>query len=150
MEFGTKEVAKMLNVNPESVRRWIRSGRLKANCNRGRDGSSIELHDIVTFVNTPPRAYCEVLEAWLHLNQIEYTKVEGSYDVFNNYCIVLIDNDTSCDHDSETPNMKELIFQEKLHLCILKQELARITAQIAISESQIEYYNILIQKENEE
>lgn len=31
MFYSTKQIAKMLNVSEETVRRWIRNGKLKAN-----------------------------------------------------------------------------------------------------------------------
>lgn len=42
MEFYTvKEIAHMLSVNEETVRRWIRDGRLEAERGSGRQGSKI-------------------------------------------------------------------------------------------------------------
>lgn len=42
MEFYTvKEIAQMLSVNEETVRRWIRDGRLEAERGSGRQGSKV-------------------------------------------------------------------------------------------------------------
>ena len=39
--YTVKEVAKMMNTSEETVRRWIRSGKLKANMNSRKKGSVI-------------------------------------------------------------------------------------------------------------
>ena len=39
--YTVKEVAKMMNTSEETVRRWIRSGKLKANMDSRKKGSVI-------------------------------------------------------------------------------------------------------------
>ena len=68
----------MLNVNEETVRRWIRDGKLNAKRGIGRGGSTILLEDIVAFANKPPRAYLLALETWLTANGFSYQKIEDS------------------------------------------------------------------------
>ena len=49
--YSVSDVAKMLNVKEETVRRWIRSGKLKANRAVGRGGNTLALEDIIDFAN---------------------------------------------------------------------------------------------------
>ena len=47
--YTVKEVAKVMDVNEETVRRWIRSGRLKCSRNRGRGGNKIMESNLIDF-----------------------------------------------------------------------------------------------------
>ncbi len=76
--YSVSDAAKMLNVNEETVRRWIRDGKLQAKRAVGRGGNTLYLEDIIAFANQPPRAYLLSLEAWLTENGIAYEKIEDS------------------------------------------------------------------------
>ena len=146
MVLNVNEVATILYVKPESVRRWIRVGVLMTNKRMGRNGSSIELESLVQFVNRPPGLYIHHLEKWLTENGIKFNKIEKPiYDVNEDNYIVLNDTDNEQTTGTEL-DLEGLILSEGMRLCVLKQELARITAQISISESQIEYWRLLQQK----
>ncbi|MBE6957559.1 MAG: helix-turn-helix domain-containing protein [Ruminococcaceae bacterium] len=82
--YSVSDTAKMLNVNEETVRRWIRDGKLKAKRGVGRGGNTLYLEDIIAFANQPPRAYLLSLEAWLTAVGIAYKKVEDSSTKKNN------------------------------------------------------------------
>ena len=193
--YSVNEVSEMLNVSIETVRSWIREGKLNAKRGLGRGGNSIQLEDIVTFVNKPPRLYMNALRKWLDANKIEYQTenapinpakmtlplmgvpglVSGAATkkLFNDEIIMLngmnegtnppieeteitkdvlklsvsLDEREEIDVTSnDNDNYDELILQEKMKLLKLKQEMARISAEISISESQIEYYQMLKNK----
>lgn len=76
--YSVSDAAKMLNVNEETVRRWIRDGKLQAKRAVGRGGNTLYLEDIITFANQPPRAYLLSLESWLNEHDIAYKKIEDS------------------------------------------------------------------------
>lgn len=78
--YLVSDVAIMFNVNEETVRRWIRDGKLGAKRGVGRSGHSITMDDIVSFANKPPRAYLLSLETWLKSNGINYEKIEDATD----------------------------------------------------------------------
>ena len=74
--YSVSEVVDMFGVNhEETVRRWIRDGRLPAKRGLGRGGSTMLLEDIVDFANKPPRAYLKSLISWLDAHGIEYEKI---------------------------------------------------------------------------
>lgn len=77
-KYSVSDVANMLRVNEETVRRWIRDGKLKANSAKGRGGNTIYINDVVDFVNKPPREYLLPLETWLTDNNISYITVEAN------------------------------------------------------------------------
>lgn len=74
--YSVSEVSDMLGVNAETVRRWIRSGKLRAMRAMGPGGNTIVLEDIVAFANKPPRTHLLSLEAWLETAGINYQKIE--------------------------------------------------------------------------
>ena len=78
--YSVSEVANILNVNAETIRRWIRSGKLSARRAMGPGGNTIFLEDIVTFANKPPREYLLPLETWLEANGVNYQKIKDTQD----------------------------------------------------------------------
>lgn len=54
--YSTKQVASLLRVDEETVRRWIRTGKLKGDLNRGKKGGfRIDDMDLYKFVETNPK-----------------------------------------------------------------------------------------------
>ena len=53
-KYSVAEIAKLLNVHKETVRRWIRSGQLKSTKKSRRDGNVIDELDLFEFVQTKP------------------------------------------------------------------------------------------------
>ena len=76
--YAVSDVAEMLSVNAETVRRWIRDGKIKAERAVGRGGNSILLQDVIDFVNKPPREYIHSMEAWLKSAGIEYETIKDT------------------------------------------------------------------------
>lgn len=72
--YSVADVASMLRVNEETVRRWIREGKLVATIKRGRGGSSVELSDIIAFVNRTPGSFVQTsMKKWLNENNIQFS-----------------------------------------------------------------------------
>ena len=53
--YNVAEIAKLLNVNKETVRRWIRSGQLKSTQKSKKDGNVVDEVDLFEFVQTKPK-----------------------------------------------------------------------------------------------
>ena len=53
--YNVAEIAKLLNVNKETVRRWIRSGQLKSTKKSKKDGNVVDEVDLFEFVQTKPK-----------------------------------------------------------------------------------------------
>ena len=75
--YSVADAAEMLNVNAETVRRWIRSEKLQAVTRAvGRGGNSICLDEIVRFANRAPENYLLPLARWLDSRGIPFDVVE--------------------------------------------------------------------------
>ena len=72
MHCSVSDVSEMLGVGSETVRRWIRDGKLQAKRARGRNGSEISLEEVVRFSNHPPCLYQDSLRTWLERHGIQY------------------------------------------------------------------------------
>lgn len=53
--YSVKQIADMLNTKPETVRRWIRSGKLKAEQSSRKDGNVITEEDLNKFLKSSPK-----------------------------------------------------------------------------------------------
>ena len=61
-KYSVNEVAKMLNKNPETVRRWIRDGKLEANLPSKKQGHVITEQMLDTFLANSPQ-YAKQLDS---------------------------------------------------------------------------------------
>ncbi len=53
--YSVKQIADMLNTKPETVRRWIRTGKLKAEQSSRKDGNVITEGDLNKFLKSSPK-----------------------------------------------------------------------------------------------
>ena len=53
--YSVKEISDMLSVNPETVRRWIRNGRLKVSLYSRSSGSIVTENSLNKFLNKNPK-----------------------------------------------------------------------------------------------
>ena len=53
--YSVKQIADMLNTKPETVRRWIRTGKLKAEQSSRKDGNVITEGDLNDFLKSSPK-----------------------------------------------------------------------------------------------
>lgn len=53
--FSVKQIAEMLDTNPETVRRWIRNGKMKAVQVSRKDGNVITEAELKRFINATPK-----------------------------------------------------------------------------------------------
>ena len=54
-KYSVSQIAKMLDTQPETVRRWIRSGKLKAEQSSRKDGNIITENDLNKFLKAFPK-----------------------------------------------------------------------------------------------
>ncbi len=53
--YNVEDISKMLNVNKETVRRWIRNGRLKATQWSKKTGNVVTEKNLMQFINENPK-----------------------------------------------------------------------------------------------
>lgn len=54
-EYNVKQIAKLLKTNPETVRRWIRSGKLEAIQSSKKEGNIISEEALLKFLRSMPK-----------------------------------------------------------------------------------------------
>jgi excisionase family DNA binding protein len=50
--YSVKDIADMLNTNPETVRRWIRAGKLRADQSSRKDGNLVHEEDLYKYLRS--------------------------------------------------------------------------------------------------
>lgn len=50
--YSVKEISEMLDTNPETVRRWIRAGKLKADQSSRRDGNMVQEDELYKYLRS--------------------------------------------------------------------------------------------------
>lgn len=53
--YNVMEIASLLNVNVETVRRWIRSGKLRSTQTSKKTGNVVNEQDLFEFLETKPK-----------------------------------------------------------------------------------------------
>lgn len=53
--YTVKDISKMLSISEETVRRWIRSGKLKSNMNSRKDGNFVYKSNFCRFLKQNPK-----------------------------------------------------------------------------------------------
>lgn len=53
--YSVKEIAELLNTNPETVRRWIRSGKLKSDIDSRKGGNVVTQQMLDSFLKDSPK-----------------------------------------------------------------------------------------------
>lgn len=53
--YSVKQIAELLNTNPETVRRWIRDGKLKGEQASRKDGNTVTEDELVKFLKENPK-----------------------------------------------------------------------------------------------
>ena len=56
--YSVKEIAEMLNTNPETVRRWIREKKLDATIKSKKSGHIIYESSLQSFLKSSPKYIC--------------------------------------------------------------------------------------------
>ena len=79
-KYNVKEIANLLNVNEETVRRWIRSGCLKSIRTSKKEGNVVDERDLYEFIKTKPK-YRTILD--LSELQIDYVYNEKLEELLN-------------------------------------------------------------------
>ena len=54
-KYNVTEIAKLLNISEETVRRWIRSGLLKSTITSKKTGNLIDEQDLYEFIKEKPK-----------------------------------------------------------------------------------------------
>ena len=75
--YTVKQVSQLLKTNEETVRRWIRSGKLSATLESKKGGHTISSESLNDFINQAPK-YAPILSASLAASTLTMSAVIGS------------------------------------------------------------------------
>ena len=75
--YTVKQIAEMLQTNEETVRRWIRSGKLGATLASKKEGHIITAESLNRFINTTPK-YASAIAGALVASPLALSAVIGS------------------------------------------------------------------------
>lgn len=80
MAYSINDVAKMLQTNPETVRRWQRDGKIKGTATSRKDGYNITQKDLDDFLEKYPKYQRRVLLNSTTVNEIMNTALQAKID----------------------------------------------------------------------
>lgn len=129
--YTVKEVAKMMNTSEETVRRWIRSGKLKANMNSRKKGSVITDAMLREFTkNTPKYAAASTLL----LGTLVAKNVEKGEAIKN----------STIDSEEIKKILKENLATVKINIKNKKKAIAQLEQEIVDEETKIKSLEYLL------
>ncbi len=71
--YSVKQIAEMLNTNPETVRRWIRDGKLEATQYSKKGGNIVEERALQAFLDATPKYAPKRLDGALMMGALAIT-----------------------------------------------------------------------------
>lgn len=123
--YTVKEIANLLNTNQETVRRWIRSGKLKSTIDSRREGNVVTESMLQAFLKTSPKyasAVVATLTSPIGLGLVTATMIGG----------VLVDKQIKIEQVKNASVEKEELIR------VLKKEIAERTEDVKQKRSTIE------------
>ena len=133
--YTVKEVAKMMNTSEETVRRWIRSGKLKANMNSRKKGSVITDAMLREFTKNTPK-YAAALTTPIGGIVAASTLVLGTLVAKNVEKGEAIKNST-IDSEEIKKILKENLATVKINIKNKKKAIAQLEQEIVDEETKI-------------
>ena len=117
--YTVKQVSQLLKTNEETVRRWIRSGKLPATLASKKGGNTISADALNNFVKETPK-YAPILAASLATSSLTMSAVIGS--IIGSLFVLADSKKTVTSKDVESFLKKKIATQES----ILKKKEAQI------------------------
>ena len=140
--YTVKEVAKMMNTSEETVRRWIRSGKLKANMNSRKKGSVITDAMLREFTKNTPK-YAAALTTPIGGIVAASTLLLGTLVAKNVEKGEAIKNST-IDSEEIKKILKENLATVKINIKNKKKAIAQLEQEIVDEETKIKSLEYLL------
>ena len=96
--YSVKDIADMLNTNPETVRRWIRAGKLKADQSSRKDGNVVREEDLYKYLRSTGK-YAMIAAGLAAANPFLAIPAVVSASVLGSIAIVLAKKDSGSESD---------------------------------------------------
>lgn len=146
--YTVKEIADMLKTNPETVRRWIRLGKLEANQSSRKGGNVVTEQSLSKFLKTAPK-YAGIAAGTIGLIGLgipTFTIVTLSKLVTQK---VLEENAISNSQITITEMIKFIetsIRNSEKTIALKKEEIKKLKLEITSEEQQIQEFKNLIEQ----
>ncbi len=135
MNYTVKEIANMLNTNPETVRRWIRSKKLKAQKYSNKEGHVVDETELEQFLSTMPKYAHAAVRFGSIVNAVGGAAIPG----YVGGLIGILGTEIAVKTGHDRKNIDLRISKEELHR-YLEGEI--IASQKSIKEKEIEIKRI--------
>lgn len=146
--YSVKEIADLLKTNPETVRRWIRTGKLKAVQQSRKDGNVVTEQSLKDFLESSPK-YKSIVAMTLGIASLSYglLGVGGAVTATATFIAALLAKNSSKDmaeiNNLEIPNsdiervVTESINEFEKSITEKKEEVERIKQEIIKEEEKV-------------
>ena len=156
--FTVKEVSGLLQTNPETVRRWIREHKLKADWNTKKEGNTISENALGEFLSSSPK-YSSIAEqniaqspmihplattigliSGLSIGAVSAIMIKMLLDKKSSSSESIVSQESLCKYLKECIKDSQSVLEKK------KGELETLTREIEEEETQIKNYNALLER----
>jgi excisionase family DNA binding protein len=140
--YSVKEIAEMLKTNPETVRRWIRNGKLSAVISSKKHGSVVYESELNKFLDSAPK-YAKIVEFAPALG-IPAVVLGLAGGIFASYVDSKRINDARISPDETIRYIKSEIKIRETNIKKKQKEIEALQEDIRAEEQQIEQLEHLI------
>lgn len=145
--YSVKEIAEMMNTNPETVRRWIRSGKLKAVQTSRKEGNQVSPEELEDFLERNPKYTIE-----LDKDNEAKTEVDSYYEVFVMVAAIMDFFNKKEEAASIEPErlknfLKERITNMEDEIVRKEEQINKIQDEIAILRKKIKQYKTVTEND---
>ena len=151
--FTVKEISDILNTNPETVRRWIRDGRLDAIQNSRKDGNVVSEQALTEFLRKTPKYASSATAALAGSLAASGIGALAGLSIITTTAIIgkVLSEKKSTDEIRVTPGSMQkyvmaTIRDHEKHLAEKKKELLALEHEIKSEEDQIEELRISLER----
>ena len=149
--YNVKEISELLGTSQETVRRWIRSGKLKAEQDSRKDGNSISELELQKFLKKTPKyaaiAACSI--ASMPLMAIPVA-VGGLSGLISSMVLDYLDSEKKTKEDKVKPSeliehLSKEIKRQEVSVAKKKEAILQLQKEIDSNEEQISNLNKTIE-----
>lgn len=139
--YSVKDISEALGTNQETVRRWIRTGKLKASQNSKKDGNEISEKSLIDFLETSPK-YFQAAKGSSLLSGILAGIVPGSSPILatlltGNILNAEVFGNGQVNPKSIVKTISDLISEAEMSIDKKRQEIKQLNQEIHEEEKRI-------------
>lgn len=149
--YSVKDIAVMLHTNPETVRRWIRSGKLKADRSSRKEGNMIREDELYRFLRSTTKyaafaANLAVTNPLLSLTSAVGASVFGMIALTSAIMSVRNEHDARLLSDYVEQTLKKNITESEATIERKKAAIAELQAEIDKEQNLIKDYKAALEQ----